>query len=240
MISGFLQITNTDARKTSAYKDGVVLGTPAVTRDGKVYRWTRAGGTALAVGKLNVNPDPTSDVVNKTVARTYAAGVTSVIVDAAGTIVADAFVDGTFTVSDATGEGFNCLVAGNSGVTGAGEITLNLAEPTVAALTIDVSEYTLEKNNFDDVVISVTDQLDMPVGVPNTAVAADYYFWSQVWGKCSVLADASTHARGSQVTISAATAGAVGLKDAAGEAEVGIYDNVAVSTEYRSIQLTIG
>lgn len=240
MSTGYTQITERDARKTSATRNGNVLGKPVITRDGKVYRWSRAGGTALAVGKLNVNPDPTSDVVNKTVARTYAAGVTEVIVDAAGTIVADAFQDGTFTVSDATGEGFNCLVVSNTGVTGAGEITLQLAEPTVAALTIDVSEYTLEKNNYDDVVISVTDQLDMPTGVSNTAVAADYYFWNQVWGKCSVLADASTHARGSEVTISAATAGAIGLKDAAGEPLVGVYDNTPVSTEYRSIHLKIG
>jgi hypothetical protein len=240
MLAGFQQITPTDARKQSDTKNGVILGSAAVTRDGKVYRWARAGATGLAVGKLNVNSNADSNVVNKTVARTYAAGVTSVIVDAAGTVVADAYVDGYFTVSDATGEGFNCLVVGNTGVTGAGEITLTLAEPTPVALTIDVSEYTLTRNDFDDVVISVIDQLDMPVGVPNIAITADYYFWSQVYGNCSVLADASTHARGSLITISAATAGAIGLKDAAGEANVGIANEIGVSTEYRSQFLTIG
>jgi len=240
MLAGFQQITPTDARKTSTTKNGVVLGSAAVTRDGKVYRWARAGSSNLAVGKLNVNSNANADVINKTVARTYDAGVTSVIIDAGGTVVADAYVDGYLTVSDATGEGFNCLVTGNTGVTGAGEITVTLAEPTPVALTIDVSEASLTRNDFDDVVISVTDQLDMPVGVPNVAVTADYYFWSQTYGNCSVLADASTHARGSMITISAATAGAIGLKDAAGEANVGVANEVGVSTEYRSQFLTIG
>lgn len=238
MISGFAQIANSDARKTSATKDGVLLGTLAVTRDGKFYAWSKAGASNLATAKLTVNADADTNVVNKTVARTTSAGATTVIVDAAGTVVADAYVDGTFTISDATGEGHDYLVVGNTGVTGAGEITLYLAEPLIEALTIDVSEYTLVKNLYDSVVISATDQADAPVGVPNTAVTAAYYFWNQIRGSSAVWADEAV-ARGLALTIGTGSAGAVEALDGAGEPQIGVVNNTLVDTEYTSAFLSV-
>ncbi len=202
------------------------------------YRYAKAGAANLAAGKLVVNADADANVVNKTVARTYAAGVTSVIVDVAGTVVADAYVDGTFTISDATGEGFNCRVTGNTGVTGAGEITLTLAQPTPVALTIDVSEYTLTKNAWDSVVISATDQADMAVGVPNVAIAASSFGWVQTGGTCAVLADEAV-TRGLALTIGTGTAGAVEALDAAGEPQIGVARDTLVDTEFTSVFLTI-
>lgn len=202
------------------------------------YRYIKAGASNLAVGKLLVNADADSNVVNKTVARTYAAGETSIVVDAAGTVVADAYVDGTVTISDATGEGINYRVSGNTGVTGAGEITLTLAQPLKTALTIDVSEYTLTKNLFDSVVISATDQADMAVGVPNIAIAASEFGWVQTGGTCAVLADEAV-TRGLALTIGTGTAGAVEALDAAGEPQIGVARDTLVDTEYTSVFLTI-
>lgn len=234
-----MDITDQDLRAISSTKGGAQLGQAGTTRDGRVYRYAKAGASALDHGKLMINADINSDVVNKTVARTYAAGVTEVIIDAAGAVAVDAYKGGYLTISDATGEGYSYLVAGNSVTTGAAELTVYLAQPTIAALTIDVSEATLTKHAYDSVVISVTDQLDMPTGVPNVDVTAAYYCWLQTGGKCSVLADASTHARGSLATISAATAGAIGLKDGHAEPQVAVYDEIAVSTEYRGVFLTM-
>lgn len=202
------------------------------------YRYIKAGAANLAVGKLVVNADADSNVVNKTVARTYAAGVTSIVVDAAGTIVADAYADGVVTISDATGEGVNYRVSGNTGVTGAGEITLTLAQPTTVALTIDVSEYTLTKNLFDSVVISATDQADVAVGVPNVAITAAYYGWVQTGGTCAVWADEAV-TRGLALTIGTGSAGAVEALDAAGEPQIGVARDTLVDTEYTSVVLTI-
>lgn len=202
------------------------------------YRYIKAGASNLAVGKLVVNADADSNVVNKTVARTYTAGETSVVVDAAGTVVADAYVDGTFTVSDATGEGVNYRVTGNTGVTGAGEITLTLAQPLTVALTIDVSEYTLTKNAWDSVVISATDQADMAVGIPNVAITAAYYGWVQTGGTCAAWADEAV-TRGQALTIGTGSAGAVEALDAAGEPQIGVARDTLVDTEYTSVFLTI-
>jgi len=214
------------------------LGEKYTDEFNNTYRYIKAGAANLAVGKLVVNADADANVVNKTVARTYAAGVTSIVVDAAGTVVADAYVDGTVTISDATGEGVNYRVSGNTGVTGAGEITLTLAQPTTVALTIDVSEYTLTKNLFDSVVISATDQADMAVGVPNVAITAANFGWVQTGGTCAVLADEAV-TRGLSLTIGTGTAGAVEALDAAGEPQIGVARDTLVDTEYTSVFLTI-
>lgn len=226
-----------NTRETSATQQHK-LGEKYIDEFNNTYRYIKAGASNLAAGKLVVNADADANVVNKTVARTYPAGVTSIVVDAAGTVVADAYADGVVTISDATGEGVNYKVSGNTGVTGAGEITLTLAQPTTVALTIDVSEYTLTKNLWDSVVISATDQADMAVGVPNVAITAAYFGWVQTGGTCAVLADEAV-TRGLALTIGTGTAGAVEALDAAGEPQIGIARDTLVDTEYTSVFLTI-
>lgn len=237
METGIRSLTSTDLRVTTTTKTET-LGAVGATADGRVYRYAKAGASALDPGKLTVNADLDTNVVNKTVARTYAAGVTSIIVDAAGTVVADAYADGYLTISDATGEGITYRVNGNTGVTGAGEITVSLASPTQTALTIDVSEYTLTKNLWDSVVISATDQADMATGIPNVSVAAGSYFWCQTRGACAAWADEAV-TRGLALTIGTGTAGAVEALDAAGEAQIGVASEALVDTEYRQVFLQI-
>lgn len=226
-----------NTREISSTKS-MTLGTKYVDEFGKTYRYAKAGAANIATGILCVNADADANVVNVTVARTYAAGVKEVIIDAGGAIVADAYADGTLTINDATGEGINYRVSGNSGVSGAGEVTVYLAEPTVTALTIDVSEASLIKNLFDSVVLSATDQADMAVGVTNTAVTAAYYFWIQTGGTCAALADEAV-TRGLALTIGTGTAGAVEALDGAGEPQIGVARDTLVDTEYRSVFLTI-
>lgn len=226
-----------NTRETSATQQAD-LGTKYEDQYGNIYRYARAGATALDPGKLVVNADSDTDGTNKTVARTYAAGVTEVIVDAGGAVAADAFKDGTFTVNDATGEGFTCVVAGNTATSGAAEMTVYLKQPTTVALTIDVSEATLQKSPWDAVVISATDQADMPVGVPNVSVAADYYCWLQTRGSCAVLWDEAV-AKGLALTIGTGVAGAVEAADGAGEPVLGVAQMAGVDTEYQPAFLTI-
>lgn len=233
-----IQITDQDSRTTSSVIGGEELGQAAVTADGRVYRYGLAGGSNLAAGKLTVNADANTDAVNKTVAATASIGATQLTVDVSGTIVADVYAGGYLTINDATGEGISYLVAGNTGRTGSGEITVNLAEPLTVALTVDVSEYTLTVNPFASLVISATDQADQPVGVPNVAVTAAYYAWFQTGGTCSVLYDEAV-TRGLALTIGTGVAGAVEALDAAGEPQIGIASIAGVDTEYQPAFLTL-
>ncbi len=238
MISGFTQITPSDIRKTSTNKNGVLLGTLAVTRDGKVYRWARAGSASIATGLLTVNSDAVANAVNRTVAATAAVNATTVLVNVGGAIAADFFADGYLTVSDATGEGISYLIAGNTSTAGAGVMNVSLAEPLATGLTVSVSEVSLLKNENDAVVVSAIDQLDLAVGVTNTAVAAGAYFWNQVQGDCSVLADEAV-ARGQELTIGTSVVGAVEAIDLIGEQTVGVAKEALVDTEYRAVKLSI-
>jgi hypothetical protein len=208
------------------------------TIDGRGYRYALAGGTTLAPGKLGVAATADSNATNKTIARTVAAGETQVVFDAGGTIVANVYQDGYLTINDATGEGITYLVANHTGVTGAGEITVNLAEPIKVGLTIDVSEGTLCQNPWSGVVISVADQLDMPAGVPNVSITNAYYGWVQTKGACAVLAD-ETLAVGENLTIGSSTVGAVEENDGVGEANVGTAIEAGVDTEYHLVYLQI-
>jgi len=237
MLTQRVSLTNQDARKINADRLHV-LGTIAETADGRAYRYSQAGGVSLAPGKLDVAATVNADATNKTVAATVAAGQFQVVLDAGGTIVEDAYQDGFLTVNDATGEGISYAVAGNSGVTGAGEVTVRLKEPLVVGLTVDVSEVTLTQNPFGGVVISVADQLDMAVGIANNAITNAYYGWVQTRGLASALADES-YAIGQALTIGSSVVGALEAHDAAGEQIVGCAIVAGVDTEYREVFLTI-
>lgn len=226
-----------NTRETSSVKQHDI-GTKYEDEFGNIYRYIKNAAVELAPGKIIVNADSDSDGTNKTVARTYAAGAKEIIVDAGGAIAADAFADGTLTVNDATGEGVTVVVAGNTVTTGAAEMTVTLKQPIPVALTIDVSEVTLQKNPWDSPVISIADQADMPVGVPNVTIAANYYGWVQTRGTCSVLFDEAV-AKGLALTIGSSTVGAVEAADAAGEPVLGVAQMAGVDTEYQPAFLTI-
>lgn len=234
---GTRQLTSTDVRDVTTAKQDQ-LGALGETSDGRKYRYSKAGASALDPGKLCVNADLDSNVTNVLVPVAAAIGATSVSVTAGGTIVADAYADGYLTVNDATGEGITYLVTGNSGRTGSGTITVSLAEPLQVALVAATSEVTLKKNNWDSVVISATDQADQPVGFPNVTIAAGSYGWLQTHGECAVWADEAV-TRGQALTIGTGTAGQVEALDAAGEPQLGVASEALVDTEYRSAFLTI-
>lgn len=238
MLKARQQIYDQDARSISSTLGGIYLGQVAETADGRTFRYAKAGASNLAVAELQVNADADTNVVNKTVAATVAAGQVNVLVNVSGTVVADAYKGGYFTVNDATGEGVSYLVAGNTGRTGSGTITVNLAEPLTIGLTVSVSEYTLTVNPYSGVVVSATDQADQPVGVPNVAVTAAYYCWLQTGGICSVLWDEAV-AKGLALTIGTGTAGAVEALDAAGEFQIGVATMAGVDTEHQPAYLTM-
>lgn len=226
---GFRDISSVKQDQVGAYDE---------TIDGRGYRYSLAGASDLSPGKLGVAATVDTDVVNKTVAATVAAGAKEVTLDAAGAVTANTYQDGYLTVNDATGEGISYLVADHPAVSGAAELTVNLVEPLKVGLTVDVSEVSLSANPWSGVVISATDQLDMAVGIPNVTVTAAYYGWLQTRGVCSALADES-YAIGQALTIGTGVAGALEAADLIGEQNLGIAIQAGVDTEYREVYLNI-
>lgn len=237
-LAAALSVTDQDIRTQSSTQGGQMVGQLAGTSDGRTFRYALNGATALAVAELCVNSDVDTNVVNKTVAATTAIGATSVLVNVSGTVVANAYAGGYFTTTDATGEGIAYLISGNGGRSGSGTITIYLQEPLTIGLTVSVSEYTLTVSPFSGVVVSITDQADMPVGVPNIVVTGAYYAWLQTGGICSVLWDEAV-TKGQALTTGTGTAGAVEALDAAGEPQIGVASQAGVDTEHQSAFLTI-
>ncbi len=237
MLTQRLSLTNQDARKQSSTKLHR-LGSIGETADGRVYRYTRAAAVALVAGNLNINADLVANHVNCTVAAAVAKGaleVTATLGATAATL--DQYRDGFMTVNDEAGEGIVYAVNGNMAADSAGVIKVTLNEPIEVALTTS-SQVTLKYHTYDNVIISIADQADQPVGIANTAVTASYYCWLQTRGECAVLADEAV-SKGLALTIGSSTVGAVEAVDAVAEAVVGIASEALVDTEYRSAFLTL-
>lgn len=215
------------------------LGTLMESVDGRLYRYCKAGGTALNKGELQVTADIVSNHENMAVATAASAGETSVEVTLGGTAVTeDQYAGGYLVINDADGEGTSYLIKGHAAQSSTtGDVTIELEQPLDEALTTS-SEASLIYNPYAEVQQSNADQADMPVGIPNIDVTADYYFWCQTKGECAALADEAL-TRGKMLTIGSSTAGTVEVIDALGEPLVGVANQAGVDTEFRSINLQI-
>lgn len=211
------------------------FGTVACTKDGRKFRYGKAGGTALAAGKLVVAADADANVVNKVVTAAAKIGSKQVALTAGGSVTANAYAGGVLQVNDATGEGYTYSVVGNTGGT---NIVVTLGDPIQKALVASTSEVSLYKHECDGVVISATDQADLPVGVPVSDIPANSFGWFQVYGMAAVLADEAV-TRGQSLTIGTGTAGAVEAADLIGEPQVGVAAQALIDTEYSPVFLTI-
>lgn len=237
MQIGTRQLVSQDLREISSSQQEQI-GAVGVTEDGRVYRYAKAGATGLVAGNIQINADLVANHTNRPVAASVAAGSNKVTITLGATgATANQYADGYLTVNDATGEGITYAIEGNDAADSAGTLTVYLKEPVVVALTTS-SEVTCKLNNWSGVVISIADQADMCVGVPNVVVTANYFGWLQTRGECAVLADEAV-AKGLALTIGSSTVGAVEALDAAGEPQIGIASEALVDTEYRSAYLQV-
>jgi len=229
-------IADQDAREVSTTQN-LPLGSKAVTPDGRVFRYARIGASNVVAGNLLVNADLVANHTNRTCVAA-AIGATKVSVNIGATAAtANQYKDGYLVINDAAGEGIAYKIVGHPAHAGSGALVVTLGEPVMVALTSS-SEATLKLNPWADVVISATDQADMPVGVPNVNIPATNYGWLQTGGECAVWADEAV-AKGLALTIGTGVAGQVEALDAAGEFQIGVASEALVDTENRAAFLTI-
>jgi len=220
------------------------VGTLRITEDGRMFRYAKAGGSDLSPGKLNFTTQIVSGHTNIAVATSAAIGENQVVVTAtAGTaIVANALNGGYLQVNDATGEGYQYLIAGNTAISASGTtVYLGLSEAIRVALVAGTSEITLVHNNQYYVVESATEE-NVACGVPLKAVTTEYYFWNQVWGPgiglmdttpdvgCMLIPGSAAGEFANAATASQATQNIVGRQGG----------TVGVDGEYQPIFLMIG
>lgn len=220
------------------------LGTRLTFPDGRVYRYSCNGTTALTAGKLcKAGFLNAANWLNKAVAAAVTAGSYSVTLTT--TSAATTAADGIFQVNDVDGEGIQYKiksVAANATTATSTDITLY--DPIYTALTTS-SEGTILWNPYQLVAVA-TAATDIIIGVPPIPVSAStssvsYYFWLQTWGIANVFSD-GVPAAGTLVTIGTnATYGLSGTTTNAADTTpvVGIQMLVGVKEEYKPVYLMI-
>jgi len=193
------------------------LGTRGYTRDGRVFRYAKAGGTALSAGLLMQAEAPASNFSDDlTLATAYSAGATQVVVYASTGIASTStgvFNDGYLFVNDGTGEGQYVQIKKQGGwssdTTANCRSTVSFQDGSkLTAAVSSGSEVGFVKNPYDDIVVYPVSKTSIPLGVTPRAVTANYYFWLQTWGPCPIKCEAAPTV-GEALVPATATAGSV-------------------------------
>lgn len=175
------------------------LGTRGYTRDGRVFRYSRAGGSDLGTGLLMSSPvTPADEAIDELFSSDYETPTTgsTVIYLSTGTSLTTAgyYNDGYLFSNANTGEGQMVQIKSDAGATTSGADVFPTFYPyeedKFTATFTTASEVGLVKNPYDGIVVRPNGaRTSAPRGVTPRAVTTLYYFWLQTWGACPVLTD---------------------------------------------------
>jgi hypothetical protein len=219
------------------------LGSMAITKDGRIYRYAQAGDTALVAGNLQQGiPKVTAHLANTPPA--VAVGATSFsYTPGAATGVANLYAEGFLNVDTTPGNGYVYRVSGHGAIASSTAFTLYLDpdDPIQVALTAS-SRVGLHTNPWKLIVVCPTAITARVCGVAVSTIPINYYGWVQTRGPASCLIN-GTPAITSPVANSGTTAGAVDVWTTAAAAvtitPVGYMMQVGVSTKNNLVFLTI-
>jgi hypothetical protein len=197
------------------------LGSRFTTKDGRVFRYCKAGASALVVG--NVIQAPAQDTAHQQLTPAAAAiGATTFTATlGASAAAAGLYSEGWAIIDTTPGLGYAYPISGHAAVLSSGVITLRLAtdSPIQVALTTD-SRVSLQRNPYAGVIQSpVTTLTGAVVGVAVFPIAAAEFGWIQTHGPAAVLV-AGTPGVGLAVVVPATAAGAVVIDGAAAATKV--------------------
>lgn len=227
------------------------LGDKMELADGRCFRYCYFDA-AVTVGKM-VAPDMSTaaavELSDKTISN-GGAGSSVVTITGNGSagppadfegVSANQYSGSYLHVTDGAGEGFTYRIKSN-GAASSDAVEFTLYDPIVTALATGASDVAISPGLFKNVHITDATQgavVDyIPTGVTVTGVTAQYYAWVQTKGVATVLAD-GTVTLANRLTLSDGTNGAVQLKDAETEIEIG-YGLATVATgEYAPVMLDI-
>lgn len=201
------------ASQTAAYP----LGTKLEARDGRIWRYCKAGGTQLAAGRMGQSPAIDAKIENEAqTGHTWNIGdlVGTVLVTTGSGLTPANLAGGYMVVEDGTGEFNSYKINTASWSTEDTVLSITLDEAIRVATDPADSEISLYPNPWLGIIVAPTTITGYQVGVTNGVVTADYYYWAQRKGPCAMIVDA-----GDTVVIGAlggvpgtyGTAGAVGI-----------------------------
>jgi len=182
------------------------IGTRAVSDDGCVYRYVKAGAVDLVAGNVIQGPATIPNHLANT-PPAVAIGAKSFTYTPGNTAAAAQFYAGGYLQVDTTpGNGYRYVIDSHLAITASTAFTLNLRDPIQVALTTS-SRVGLMPNKYNGVLqFPVTTATGPVVGVATYIISANQYGWVQTKGPASVLIS-GTPALGAYVMTPSAVAG---------------------------------
>lgn len=176
------------------------LGTRMAFADGREFRYTHNGGTAIGEGLLCA--------AEALVAHHGSDGDLAVATTAAGSQTISVTVEGTAAAKDLYKEGYLWFnAAGTSvhefykikghdafGSSGAATVTLDEESGLHQAVTNGTDTVGMMKSPYDNVIVATAVLIERPVGVTVNNFTADYYGWVQTKGLSVAKIDAGATA----------------------------------------------
>lgn len=196
------------------------LGTKAVSKDGRVFRYAKAGGSALVAG--NVIQGAAQVTTHQSLTPSAAAAgafEVSVTLGATNAATANQYAEGYLIIDTTPGNGYAYQIASHPAAAASAAMVVTLNEPLKVALTSS-SRCSLQYNPYSAVIQSPVTTLTGPVvGVAVHPAAANEFCWLQTYGIAPVLV-AGTPGVGLAVVVPATAAGAVVIDGAAAATKV--------------------
>jgi len=185
------------------------LGTRAVTRDGRVFRYCQMGAADAVAGDLYQSAAPIPNHLALT-APVVAIGATSFSCTPGATGgAANLYSEGYLQVDTTPGNGYIYKILGHAAITASVAFTLNLVPEDAIQIALTASSRIgLLHNPYKNVILPPTTQTATVVGVAPCIITATQYGWLQTWGIASVLIN-GTPAITAPVVNSGTTTGAV-------------------------------
>jgi len=192
------------------------LGSRFVTRDGRAFRYCKAGAADLVVGNVIQAPAQITNHQQLTPAAA-AIGDRAITVTLGATLAsANQYAEGWAIIDTTPGEGYAYPISGHLAAAQSAAVVLNLPadSPIQVALTTS-SRVSLQRNPYAGVIQSpVTTLTGAVVGVAVYPIVANQFGWIQTHGPAAVLV-AGTPGVGLAVVVPATAAGAVVIDGAA-------------------------
>lgn len=221
--------------------DYSLLGSRAVSGDGREYRIARNGAVALTPGTLLQAAPEVANHQNlaPSVNRNIGDNVVTLVLGATA-VTANQYAGGWLFVTTSTGQGFQYKIAGHPAANASATLTVVLDDRLVTTWASASTKIDMIANQYAGVVINPIAATSNPIGVAVTNVPANQFFWAQVKGPCNLLADGAI-VTGTNVIASNAVAGAIepGADAADLQANVGIAMASITTAQYGPININL-
>lgn len=226
------------------------LGSMAIAKDGRVYRYCTPGAAALVPGSIYQGAAPIAlHLALTAVAESIGAGSAGdpiTVTPGATAGAANLYAEGMLCISDGTGVGYAYRISGHAAITASVAFNLFLDPDDRINVALDTtSRYGLHHNPYKNIIVAATTVTAQVAGGAVSLIPANTtsqnYGWLQTRGPFPALIN-GTPGVGIGVVTSATTAGAVDVGTVGAEInvrQIGRMMQVGVSTKNNMIYLFV-